>query len=264
MTSNPKLNAPALAHVDGWPIHLPDLETAIAQIVEKARAREGFTVFTMNLDHVFKLRRNRAFRDAYARADLITADGEPVAWLSRFQRADIKRTTGADMFVPLSVEAAAAGLPVYIFGSSLGVLQKSAAALRDASGGRIEIAGLRSPSLDFDPTGAEADAAIEAIRASRARICFVALSPPKNEIFSARAVEKGCKAGFVCVGAAVDFVAGTQVRAPQLWQRVGMEWAWRLVHNPQRLAKRYADCARVLFDLAVVTPLVGSLAGREI
>ncbi|MEQ1694567.1 MAG: WecB/TagA/CpsF family glycosyltransferase [Hyphomicrobiaceae bacterium] len=256
--------APVLARVDGWPIHLADQPSAISRIIDKAREGAGFTVFTMNLDHMVKLRTNTAFRDAYARADFITADGEPVAWLSRLQGADIKRTTGADMFIPLATAAARENMPVYLFGSSMPVLTKSANALAAASAGRIRMAGLKSPSMTFDPFGSEADAAIEDIKASGARICFVALSPPKNEIFSARAVAKGCKCGFVCVGAAVDFVAGTQIRAPQIVQRYGLEWAWRLCNNPRRLGKRYADCARVLLDVAVIAPVWHNFGGREI
>jgi exopolysaccharide biosynthesis WecB/TagA/CpsF family protein len=154
-------------------------------------------------------------------------------------------------------------MPVYIFGSSPAVLSKSALALQKASGGSIKIAGLVSPSMTFDPLGPEADAAIDKIKASGARICFVALSPPKNEVFSARAVAAGCKAGFVCVGAAVDFIAGTQTRAPAVVQRLGLEWAWRLVGNPRRLGKRYADCARILLEIAIVAPVWHNFAGRE-
>ena len=255
---------PVLASVDGWPIHLPDLKTALARIIERARERSGFTVFTLNLDHLVKLRANRAFRDVYARADLVTADGAPIAWLSRFQQAGIERTTGADMFIPLAMAAAKQRLPVYIFGSTMPVLTTAAETLRKASGGTIEFAGLTSPSANFDPCGAEADAAIEIIKASGAAICFVTLGAPKQEIFSARAVEKGCGAGFICVGAAADFIAKTQVRAPQVFQQYGLEWAWRLGNNPRRLGMRYAACAAVLFDVVFVAPLRQRVVRREI
>lgn len=254
----------ALAEVDGWPIHLPNLPAAIAKIISKAREGKGFTVFTMNLDHMVKLRTHRAFREAYARATMVTADGTPVAWLARFQNKRIERTTGADMFIPLATAAADAGLPVYIFGSSMPVLSKASKALSAASNGRIKFAGLVSPSQNFDPTGPEADETIASIKQSGAGLCFVLLSSPKPEIFAARAVDQGCTAGFVCVGAAADFVAGTQVRAPLFLQRYGLEWAWRLGNNPRRLAKRYADCARVLLDIAVIAPIWHTLGGREI
>jgi len=264
MASLSKISHSALAYVDGWPIHVPNLATAIAKIIAKARERKGFTVFTMNLDHMVKLRTHRGFREAYARADMVTADGTPVAWLARFDNPNITRTTGADLFIPLATAAADADLPVYIFGSSMPVLSKASKALVAASGGRIKFAGLVSPSIDFDPTGVEADAAIADIKKSGAALCFVMLSSPKPEIFAARAVEKGCTAGFVCVGAAADFVAGTQIRAPMILQRYGLEWAWRLGNNPRRLAARYAACARVLLDIAIISPVRHNFSGREI
>lgn len=253
-----------LAHVDGWPIHLANLPSAIAKIIAKAREGVGFTVFTMNLDHMVKLRTHRGFRQAYARADLVTADGAPVAWLASLHGAKIERTTGADMFIPLAVAAARESMPVYIFGSSMPVLSKASQALSAATSGKIQFAGLVSPSQSFDPFGAEADATIDDIKASGARLCFVLLSSPKPEVFAARAVANGCTAGFICVGAAADFIAGTQVRAPAFLQRYGLEWAWRLGNNPRRLAKRYADCARVLLDIAVIAPVWHNFGGREI
>jgi exopolysaccharide biosynthesis WecB/TagA/CpsF family protein len=253
-----------LAHVDGWPIHLATLPSAVATIIARTKAETGFTVFTLNLDHLVKLRSNAAFQAAYKTADLVTADGEPVAVLSRNQNAGIKRTTGADLFLPLASAAAAADLPVYLFGSTRAVLDKVAGALAAHTAGKIDVAGYASPSATFDPQGPEADAAIAEIKTSGARLCFVALGAPKQEIFAARAVAQGCQAGFVCIGAAVDFVAGAQVRAPLAFQRYGMEWAWRLANNPRRLAKRYSDCAAVLFDVALLAPMRRRFVGRDI
>ncbi len=253
-----------LAHVDGWPIHLATLNSAVTTIMARTQVPTGFTVFTLNLDHLAKLRSNAAFQAAYKTADLVTADGAPVAALSRTQNKTIERTTGADLFLPLVTAAAAAQVPVYLFGASRSVLDKVARALATHTAGKLTIAGYESPSATFDPQGSEADSAIAQIKASGARMVFVALGAPKQEVFAARAVAQGCEAGFICIGAAVDFVAGTQVRAPLAFQRYGMEWAWRLAHNPVRLAKRYSDCAVVLFDVVLVAPVLRRLVGREV
>ncbi len=255
---------PYLATVDGWPINLPTLDKAIFRIVAYARQRRGFTVFTLNLDHLVKLRTIAAFREAYRTADLVTADGAPIALLSRLQTPGVERTTGADMFIPLAQAAALTNLPVYLFGSQPSVLDKAKDVRDRATSGSIAIAGLSSPSAEFDPEGAEADEAIETIKASGAQICFVMLGAPKQEVFAARAVARGCTAGFICVGAAADFVAGAQVRAPKAFQQLGLEWAWRLASNPRRLGRRYAECARVLFDVAVITPLRAKIQDRRI
>jgi exopolysaccharide biosynthesis WecB/TagA/CpsF family protein len=70
--------------------------------------------------------------------------------------------------------------------------------------------------------------------------------------------------GFVCVGAALDFIAGTQARAPGFFQRHGLEWVWRLMSNPQRLAMRYLRSAlavpRLLAD--AIPQAISARTGR--
>src|SRR5262245_33633434 len=109
---------PGLAHVDGWDITAPNLDTAIAAAIDKVCEGKAFTLFTLNLDHLVKLRTNSAFRDAYRAADIVTADGWPVAWVARWQDRKVERATGADMLLPLLNAAADARIPVFLFGSS--------------------------------------------------------------------------------------------------------------------------------------------------
>jgi exopolysaccharide biosynthesis WecB/TagA/CpsF family protein len=246
---------PYLATVDGRGINCPNLASAIHATIARAKACEAFTVFTLNLDHLVKLRRNAAFRAAYANADIVTADGAPVAWLARTQAPSIERTTGADLLVPLIEAAAEARLPVFLFGSSADVMARAGRDLGERTDGMLDIVGTLSPSETFDPNGPEADAAIARIRQSGARLAFIALGAPKQEVFAERARAQGVNCGFVCIGAALDFIAGTQVRAPEAMRDNGLEWVWRLATNPRRLAKRYAECAGLLFDLILIAPL---------
>lgn len=249
--------SPYLAQIDGRGINCANLEQAIAQTVLRAKAGESFTVFTLNLDHLVKLRRSSAFREAYAHADIVTADGAPVAWLARRQDKSIERATGADMLVPLATAAAEAKLPVFMFGTSPDVMARAGRDLAERSDHDLDIAGTLAPSANFDPEGPEADAAIERIRKSGARLTFVALGAPKQEVFAERARKAGVNCGFVCIGAALDFVAGTQVRAPRFMRDNGLEWVWRLATNPRRLARRYADCAGLFLNLVLTAPLRG-------
>jgi exopolysaccharide biosynthesis WecB/TagA/CpsF family protein len=145
-------------------------------------------------------------------------------------------------------------LPIYLFGTQPHVLDGAADFLRRRAGPRFEVVGSRSPERDFDPEGAAADAAIDEIAASEARLCFVALGAPKQEIFAARAVARGARTGFVCIGAGLDFLVGAQVRAPAIMQTLGLEWLWRLASDPRRLVQRYMRCAIVLGEIAIVSP----------
>ena len=262
MTNTKDQTPKSIAKVDGWPINITSLENAISEVVAAAERKESFSLVTMNVDHLVKLRRSPAFRNAYRMARFVTADGAPVAWLARRTEPSVHRTTGADLVVPLAKEAAAAQLPVYLFGTTDGVLARAGSYLAEHTDGTLDIAGSLSPPRDFDPESKEADEALATIAASGARLCFVALGAPKQEILAARAVEKGINVGFVSIGAALDFLAGAQVRAPKFLQNHGLEWSWRLITNPMRLGPRYASCALVLADILVRD--VGGLSTRNL
>ncbi|MFN0218684.1 MAG: WecB/TagA/CpsF family glycosyltransferase [Hyphomicrobium sp.] len=249
-----------LARVDGWGITTPDLSTAIETIVSAAKSAPPFTVFTLNLDHIVKLRRAKNFRVAYRNAAIVTADGAPVAWLARFQNKSIERTTGADIFLPLMDAAARDRLPVFVCGTSADVITRAGSKLCERTSGRLNISGTYAPSQNFDPNGPEADAVIARIRRSSAKLCVIGIGAPKQEILAERVRSSGVTCGIICIGAALDFIAETQTRAPAVFRNHGLEWAWRLAGDPRRLARRYANCAVVLADLAVVAPLRQRLA----
>ncbi len=241
-----------LPYVCGVGITTANLAAAISDTIALAKANAPSTVFTLNLDHAVKLRRDAQFRDAYALADVVTADGWPIAALARLQDRSVERATGADLFLPLVTAAAEQQIPIFLFGTSPGVMARVGDDLNLHTEGTIDIAGTLSPSAGFDPQGAEADDAIAKIRASNAKLCFVALGAPKQEIFANRARQQGLKCCMVCIGAALDFIAGEQIRAPKLLRDNGLEWAWRLASNPRRLAKRYAGSA-VMFGYLLAT-----------
>lgn len=239
-----------LCFVDGQRINIDTMETAVSTSIERARRGVGFTFFTLNLDHLCKRREFEDFRACYERATFISADGAPIVWLGRAVRAPLTRTTGADLLRPLVAEAARTGVSVYFFGTSEKVLGETIAILRRDYPDLI-VAGAESPPMGFDPKSADAIAAAERISASGAGLCFVALGAPKQEIFADLALNHAPKVGFLCVGAALDFISGAQKRAPEFMARNGLEWLWRLSLNPRRLFVRYFDSALMLLWLSL-------------
>lgn len=242
----------ATAEVAGCSINIQNLREAVARIADAAEAGRGFLAVPVNLDVLVKMRRSERLAAACRSAEFVMADGAPVARLARRQLPGCERTTGADIVVPLALECARRQLPIYIFGTNDDALARAGMELSRRADGALDIAGTWAPSANFDPESAEADAAIERIRASGARICFLALGAPRQEIFAARARAKGLEIGFVCVGAAIDFLAREQIRAPRFMQKLGLEWLWRLPRDPRRMAGRYASCALLLAEITLL------------
>ena len=124
---------------------------------------------------------------------------------------------------------------MYFLGARADVLTRAVERLREKYP-RLEVAGARDGYYDDE----EAPAVCEEIRASRPDILFVAMSSPRKEYFLG---EHGPNLGasFVMgVGGAIDVIAGVTRRAPVVWQRLGLEWLFRLLQEPRRMFRRYA------------------------
>lgn len=232
----------SLARIDSWRINVPNQNWLVDRILQDVADGRGGTVFTVNLDHLAKLRSDAVFRAAYERASYVSADGVPVVALARAEGADIERVTGADLVLPLARAAAAAGVPVHFFGTSTVVLDRAIARLKQEAPGLI-VAGAEAPAMGFDPAGEAARLAAERIAASGARICFVALGAPKQELFANSALCWTDGVVYLGIGAALDFLAGERSRAPVMLQRMGLEWLWRTAQEPRRMVPRYARSA---------------------
>jgi exopolysaccharide biosynthesis WecB/TagA/CpsF family protein len=233
-------------------VNVASMSDAVAAIIATVRRGDTFCVHTLNLDHFVKLRSSPAFHDAYRRARFVTADGFPIVLMGRLAGIPLTRTTGADLVKPLCREAARHRLPIFLFGSTQLALAASVRRLSRRYR-NLEFAGCIAPGPDFDPASADADRAIARIRGSGARLCFLALGAPKQEVFAARCLDELRGTGLICIGAALDFIGGTQTRAPHFAQMTGMEWLWRMMQDPQRLAPRYACCLAALPRLVALS-----------
>ncbi len=208
-------------------------------------ARRGFALATLNLDHLVKLRCDPSFRSAYARQDIVVADGNPIVWLSRLANRPVDLLPGSELIAPLAQLAAEQGIPVALFGSNAEVLEMAAEVLQARYPG-LELAARIAPPMGFDPTGPTAKRLLDDLSESGAGLCFVALGAPKQEEFAAFGREHAPQIGFVSIGAGLDFLAGHQTRAPRLMRFLALEWLWRMVLSPQRLALRYLRCFAIL------------------
>lgn len=130
------------------------LQEASTRICEDVSSGKAFSVFTLNLDHIVKLRRNGAFRAAYDRARIVLADGFPIVLSGRLQGRHVTRTTGADLIEPLCAEASSRDLPILLFGSTFETLTVAARALK-ARHRNLTIAGIYAPQHGLDHARAE-------------------------------------------------------------------------------------------------------------
>jgi N-acetylglucosaminyldiphosphoundecaprenol N-acetyl-beta-D-mannosaminyltransferase len=230
-------------------VNFPTEAALLADVEAHLRAGRGFAIATLNLDHVVKMRRNPAFLRAYRAHSHVVADGNPIVWLSHLAgRRDVGLVPGSELIEPVAALAARLGTPLAFLGSTDTVLRAAAERL-EADHPGLKVAACLAPPYGFDPEGEAADRMLDEVAASGARICLLALGAPKQEVLAARGIARHPELGFLSIGAGLDFIAGHQVRAPVWVRRIAMEWLWRMLSNPRRLARRYLDCALVLPSL---------------
>lgn len=226
-------------------VNTPDWTELKQKLTRYFATGNGFALATLNMDHLVKLQTDRDFRHAYAEQDIIVADGNPIVWMSQIAGQPVELQPGSDLIYPIARLCAEMGIPIALVGGREESLTRAAAVLRDEVP-KLEIAYQHAPAMGFVPGGGEAEGILQAVEASGARLCFVALGAPKQEVFAAYGRQIAPKVGFVSIGAGLDFLSGDQVRAPLWVRKMAMEWLWRMVNNPSRMVERYTKSFAVL------------------
>jgi N-acetylglucosaminyldiphosphoundecaprenol N-acetyl-beta-D-mannosaminyltransferase len=233
----------------GVPVDVLNWTDALDCIFAWALRRESRAVCICNVHSIITARQNPAHAHALKSADMVTADGAPVAWMLRRKgHGDQERISGPDLMWTFCRMAPEAGIETFLYGGTLATLRILERRLRKEFPG-IKIVGAFAPP--FGALSAEEDAAIvDMINQSGAQIVWVGLGCPKQEAWM-HAHRGRVNAVMVGVGAAFDFHAGIVKRAP-LWMRQhGLEWLHRLLQDPRRLATRYI-VGNSIFMMAVL------------
>lgn len=222
------------AHVLGVGIDRLDMEQTVARCRAAIEEERYFQHVVVNAAKLVALHDYPGLREIVERCDIVNADGQAVVWAARLLGDPLpERVAGIDLMHELLALAAREGWGVRVLGARPEVLARALDRLRAA------YTGLVVSGRDGYFGAAENDAVCQEIRASGARLLMVALpSPRKEEFLGVNGPSLGVP--FVMgVGGAIDVAAGLTRRAPRLWQRLGLEWLWRLLQEPRRLGRRY-------------------------
>ncbi|HYC57227.1 MAG TPA: WecB/TagA/CpsF family glycosyltransferase [Candidatus Binatia bacterium] len=243
---------PSSVWVENTPVADLDLPETVALIGAWLDGDVARRVATANLDFLRLAARDRQLARALRTADLVTADGTPLLWLARMQGDRLRsRVAGADLIVPLAEEARRRGRSIYLLGGMPGAAARVAGLLGERFRG-LRIAGVAAPAVDLDDPESCA-AAVRMVADARPDLLLVAFGCPKQDLFLMRYLEDlHCKVG-IGVGASLDFLAGNVRRAPAALQRLGLEWAFRMLQEPRRLGSRYARDLAFLGRAAIRT-----------
>ena len=231
----------------GVPVAAITMDTTLGLVEEAVVTRRPLQIGVVNAAKLVNIQRDTELRADVLSSDLVLADGMAVVWASRLLGRGLpERVTGIDLMMGMLTRANAAGYRVYCLGATPEVL-----------GGVLGIAIAGSHHGYFKET--EEGAVAAHIEAARPDILLIAMTSPRKERFLSRWSRQ--LAVPVChgVGGSFDVFAGYVQRAPERWQRMGLEWLYRIKQEPRRLWKRYFTT-----NSAFVAMVAGALLRQQL
>lgn len=217
----------------GVPVDLTDKETAMARFEELFPEPGVTAVYTPNSEIVENASHDPKLKELIDSAELVIPDGIGLVYASKFLGHPLKeRVTGIDFLESIIAYLEKNGKSIYFFGSKPGVAEKAAEKIREKYPGLI-VAGTHHGYFQQE----EEPDIVEQINQSGADFLCVALGAPKQEkfIFDHKAELK--VHGAIGVGGSLDVWSGDLKRAPEFYQKHGLEWLYRFIQQPRRAGR---------------------------
>jgi len=215
-----------------------NLQRAVGEIEDWIASGVAHYVNLCTVHTVMECQSDARLRQIVNASGLSTPDGMPLVWLSWLHgHQDAERVYGPDLMLALCERSQTTGHRHFFYGGAPGVAERLVRRLRSRYPA-LAVAGICSPP--FRPVDAREDVeTLDAINAAAPDIVWVGLGTPKQDYWVSTHRPLLSAPALIAVGAAFDFHAGLLRQAPRWMQRSGLEWLFRLVQEPRRLAYRY-------------------------
>ncbi len=207
------------------------------RIIDLSNSSCGGYVCVANVHMLVEAYKDKLFADIVNNSVITTPDGLPLTWALKWLYG-IKqdRVAGMDLLPDLLLLASQQKIPVFFYGSTETVLERTQEYINENYPDIPSINFLSPPFRTL--SSEETDNIIDKINSSGAKLVFVSLGCPKQEKWMA-SIQGRINALMIGIGAALPVMVGMQSRAPQWMQKSGLEWLFRLLQEPGRLWKRY-------------------------
>ena len=216
------------------PIHNVTMEEATDTVIDFLSSNKSHTVFTPNPEIIMEAQKDKELMECLKTANLVVPDGIGVVIASRLlggQRLP-ERVGGFDLMQNVLDRIKDTKIRVYFLGSKPGVARQAAKNMEKKHPG-LQIVGTRDGYFKPD----EERELIDEIKRLKVDLLLVGLGAPRQEKWISDHIEElGVKVA-AGVGGSLDVMAGVVKRAPEIYQKLNLEWFYRLITNPKR-AKR--------------------------
>ena len=208
----------------------------VARVADAIARRETTQHVAINAAKVVRYQHDEGLRAAVDGCELATADGQAVVWAARVLGRPLpERVAGIDLMDALLDVARSRGYRIFLLGARADVLERAESEICRRHPG-VRIVGRHHGYFGRE----EEPGVVDDVAAATPDILFVALETPAKELFLARNRARLAVPFVMGVGGSFDVLAGERRRAPRWMRRSGLEWLYRLLQDPRRLARRYA------------------------
>ena len=213
----------------------------VVESVDLSTKHEFRYILTPNADHITRLVERPALRAIYNRAWLCLNDSRVVQLLLRIGGLELPVVRGSDLAAELLGSPWIRDKRVVVVGGDGRVSR-----WLDSLSGPAVVRHY-NPPMGFIDSIDEIDKVVDFIERNLPAVVFLAVGSPNQEIVADACLRRGLRGGIaLCVGAGILMAAGIEKRAPQAFRFAGIEWLYRLVRDPRRLAARYLRDIRIL------------------
>ena len=219
----------------GIPVVAAGMSEVMDMVHAAITAKQRMDIGVVNAAKVVNMHRNPELKEAVLSSDVIFADGAAVVWASKLLGKPLpERIAGIDLMWEMYKRGNIDKYRIFCFGATEEVNKKVAEIIEKEFPG-VALVGRRNGYYDRE----EEEEIADHIAATKADILLVAMTSPKKEKFMAKWGDKMGVHVIHGVGGSFDVMSGKVKRAPEIWQKLGMEWLYRVLQEPGRLWKRY-------------------------
>ena len=217
-------------HILGVPFDAVTMDEAVLAVQKMVKNGGQHIVCTPNPEIVMEARNDKALMDVIIQSSLVVPDGVGVVWASRYSEIPMtQRVAGYDLTQELFSAMADTDTTFYFFGGAPGVASEAARKMKKKYPG-LKILGIHNGFFD----DVEEKKVIAHIKSLSPTILLVGLGAPKQEKWIQKHLEETGVTVAIGVGGSFDVMAGVVKRAPKVFQRLGLEWFYRLITQPTR------------------------------
>ena len=230
-----KNSLPKRVEVMGVPVDPWTMAQTVGRTKELVESGAFAHLIGVNADKLLQMCDDPWMDACVRRCEVVNADGASMVMAARRLGSPVpERVAGVDLMAELCALAEREGYRVFLLGAKREVVERTRDALLGEYPG-LDVVGVRDGYFGEG----EFDAVAEEVRDSGAQVTFVGITSPKKERLIERFRELGLTGAYVGVGGSFDVVSGAMPRAPMWMQRAHLEWLFRMMQEPGRLAKRY-------------------------